>query len=149
MYTKEKKYFQLIFQNITQSVKSKLIILMIQNEEKEGRFFYLAVKKLSALLRGITSKHKGDFYCLNCLHSFRTENKLKSHEKVCKYQDFCVILKSSGKDKILEFNRYKKSDKIPHIIYADIESLIKKINGCANNPEKSSTIKIGEHIPSG
>ena len=130
-------------------MKSKLIILMIQNEEKEGRFFYLAVKKLSALLRGITSKHKGDFYCLNCLHSFRTENKLKSHEKVCKYQDFCVILKSSGKDKILEFNRYKKSDKIPHIIYADIESLIKKINGCANNPEKSSTIKIGEHIPSG
>ena len=38
-------------------------------------------KKLSALLRGITSKHHGDFYCLNYLHSFRTENKLKSHEK--------------------------------------------------------------------
>ena len=35
----------------------------------------LAVKKLTALLRGITSKHRGDFYCLNCLHSFATENK--------------------------------------------------------------------------
>ena len=41
-------------------------------------------KKLSTLLHGITSKHEGDFYCLNCLHSFRTENKLKSHEKVSK-----------------------------------------------------------------
>ena len=40
-------------------------------------------KKLSTLLHGIISKHKGDFCCLNCLHSFRTENKLKSHEKVC------------------------------------------------------------------
>ena len=35
------------------------------------------------------------------------------------------------------------------IIYADIESLIRKIDGCANNPENSSTSKIGEHIPCG
>ena len=35
---------------------------------------------------------------------------------------------------------------MPYIIYADIESLIKKIDGCANDPENSSTIKIGEHI---
>ena len=48
---------------------------MIPNEEKK-RWHYLAVKMLSTLLHGITSKHKGDFYCLNCLHSFRTENKL-------------------------------------------------------------------------
>ena len=42
------------------------------------------IKKLSALLHKITSETKGGFYCLNCLYSFRTENKLKSHEKVCK-----------------------------------------------------------------
>ena len=36
---------------------------------------------------------------------------------------------------------------MPYIIYADIESLIKKTDGCANNPEKSSTTKITEHIP--
>ena len=40
-----------------------------------------------------------------------------------------------------------KSDKMPYIIYADLESLIKKIEGCANNPEISSLTKIGEHIP--
>ena len=51
---------------------------MIPNEEKKGRH-YLAVKMLSALLYGKTSKHKGDFYCLNYLNSFRTENKLKSY----------------------------------------------------------------------
>ena len=36
-----------------------------------------------------------------------------------------------------------------YIIYADIESLIKRIDGCANNPEKSSTTKIGECIHCG
>ena len=35
---------------------------------------------------------------------------------------------------------------MPYIIYAGIESLIRKIAGCANNPEKSSTTKIIEHI---
>ena len=42
-----------------------------------------------------------------------------------------------------------KSDKLPYIIYVDIECLIRKIDECGNNPEKSSTTKIGEHIPCG
>ena len=45
-------------------------------------------KKLSALLRGITSKHHGDFCCLNSLHSFATEKKNKVHKKVCENKDF-------------------------------------------------------------
>ena len=48
-----------------------------------------------------------------------------------------------------KFNQHMKSDKMPYIIYADIESLIRKIYGCANNPEKFSAIKIGEHIRCG
>ena len=47
----------------------------------------------------------------------------------------------SEKDNILEFNQYMKSDKMPYNIYADIESLIKKIDGWVNNPENSSTTK--------
>ena len=34
-----------------------------------------------------------------------------------------------------------KSDKMPYIIQADIESLIRKMDGCVNNPENSSTEK--------
>ena len=35
------------------------------------------------------------------------------------------------------------------IVFIVFESLIKKIDGCGNNPENSSVIKIGEHIPCG
>ena len=45
---------------------------MIPSEEKKG-WHYLAVKNLSALLGGITSKNNDYFYCMNYLHSFRTE----------------------------------------------------------------------------
>ena len=64
---KKKKYILLKFQNITQIVG------------------------LSALLRGITSTHYGDFYCLNFLNSFRTKNQLDSHKDICENEDFCNI----------------------------------------------------------
>ena len=57
---------------------------MVPNGKK---WHFLAVKKLSALLREITSKHYSDFYCQNCIHSFRTKNKLELHKKVCGYKD--------------------------------------------------------------
>ena len=39
--------------------------------------------------------------------------------------------------------------KVPFIIYANLESLLEKVNTCHNNPEKSSTTKINKHTPSG
>ena len=36
--------------------------------DDDNRWHYLAVKSLPALLRGTTSNHHGDFYCLNCFH---------------------------------------------------------------------------------
>ena len=45
------------------------------------KWHYLTVKNLPVLLRGITSNHKGDFYCLNCSYSYSTKEKLEKHEK--------------------------------------------------------------------
>ena len=39
--------------------------------------------------------------------------------------------------------------KAPFITYADLECLIKKMDGCENNPQNSLTTKVGERIPSG
>ena len=36
---------------------------------------------------------------------------------------------------------------MPYTIYADIESLIKKVDNCEKNLEHSSTTRIGKHIP--
>ena len=58
-------------------------------------------KKISTLLRGIISKNHGDFYCMNCVHSFKTKNKVKSQEKVWKNKEFCGIGMPSENDKML------------------------------------------------
>ena len=96
---------------------------MISQEEVQD---YITVKKLSALLRGITSEHDGNFYCLNCLHSFRTKDKLESHKKVYGNNVFCSVVMPFKDTTIVEFNQYKKSDKTPFIIYADLESVRQK-----------------------
>ena len=46
--------------------KKQVILLMITNSKKSH---YLAVNNLSELLKGISSNHKEDFYCLNCFNS--------------------------------------------------------------------------------
>ena len=55
----------------------------------------------------------------------------------------------SEETKILEFSQHQKSNKAPFIIYADLECIIEKTDGCKNNPENSSTTKVRKHISSG
>ena len=44
-------------------------------------------------------------------------------------------------NKILKYNQGEKYMKVPFIIYADLDSLLEKMNACHNNPEKSSKTK--------
>ena len=127
--------------------KKQVILLMITDDGK--RWHYLAVRSLSALLRGISSSNNGDFYCLNCFHSYRTLNKLKKHERVCNNHDYCrVDMPGEGKN-ILKYSPRDKSLKPLLIIYADLECLLKKEQSCQNNPKNSYTERKAKHKPSG
>ena len=55
--------------------ENQVILLMITDGKK---WDYLTVKSLSALLKGISSNHVGDFYCLNCFHSYRKKLNSKT-----------------------------------------------------------------------
>ena len=118
--------------------KNQVILLMITDGKK---WHYPAVKSLSALFRGITSNNNGDFYCLNCFQAYRTENKLKKHEKVWNHHDYCSVEMPNEDNKILKYNYGERSLKAPFIIYADLECLLEKMHSCQNNPEKSYTEK--------
>ena len=82
LYAKKGKIYLAYVSKHNSNPEKQVILLMISIEEK---WHYLAVKKLLALLRGITH---GDFYCLNCFHFFATENKFQSHKKVCEKKIF-------------------------------------------------------------
>ena len=104
---------------------------------------YLAVKGFSPLLKGITSKHNGGFYCLNCFYSFTTENVLEEHENVCKDHYYCYVEMSDKDNNVLKYNPGEKSMKVPFIICADLECLLENISISHNDPEISSTTPSG------
>ena len=52
-------------------------------------------------------------------------------------------------NKILKYNDKQKSMQVPCTIYADLESLLEKMNTCHNNPEKSSITKVNKNTTSG
>ena len=99
---------------------NQIILLMISNGEK---WHHLVVKSLSRLLRSITSNHD---YCLNCFHSYRTENKLNAHKKVCENHEYCNIEMPNKDNNLIKYNQGDKSLKLPFIIYADLECILKK-----------------------
>ena len=103
--------------------QNQLILLMVTDGKE---WHYLAVEKLSALLRRITSNHNGDFYCINCLHSFRTKNKLKNHKNVCKNHDYCHIEMPKENNKILKYKHEEKSTTASFVIYAALDVCLKK-----------------------
>ena len=78
---KKKKYILLMFQSNNSNCEDYF------NDSKSKPIALSCSKKLSALLRGINSKHCSNFYCLNCLHSFRTKkqkilNQIKEYVKI-------------------------------------------------------------------
>ena len=103
---------------------NQLVLLMITNCEQINeaeKWHYIALKSvrtadgfnrptisLSRLLRGISANNNGDFYCLDCLHSFRTDNALKWHEKLCDNNDYCHVEMPTKYSKTLKYNHGEK-----------------------------------------
>ena len=121
-------------------------LLMIENDEGN---WHLAITTISGLLRGITLRNNGNFYFLNCFHSYSTENKLRKHEKICCDHKFSFLKMPDPDNNILKSKPGKKSLKHAFVICADLECLLLKINTCDNNPNKSYTIAKALHKPSG
>ena len=70
-------------------------------------------QSLSRLFTGITSNNNGDFDCLGCLHSFRTDNALKKHERLCDNYNYCHIEMPTRDNNALKYNHGEKSLKVP------------------------------------
>ena len=96
---------------------------MIRYGEK---WHYLTVRSLSALLKGITSN--------------RTKKVLKKHMKICEDKNYCYIEMPEKGASVL--NPSVKSMRAPYAIFADIESLLKKMDAFTNDTDKSSTKQL-------
>ena len=109
---------------------------------------YCWVKRESALLFDKAINNK-TFYCMRCLTRFTRAHLLVDHKKYCNGvngRPTKIDMPEEGGN-ILAFQNHQKQMKVPYVIYADFESLVKKIQGCERDPEKK--YKNTQKRPSG
>ena len=73
---------------------------------------------------------------------------MSEHIKICKENSACKI-EVPKLGKTITFKNFKKSIRVPFVIYADFEAITEKIDSATPNPEKSYTEKYQKHTPSG
>ena len=143
-YNKDEGVYPLKLSKYTGS-KHDITLLLIKDGENSH---YCLVKNLSALLTSQINDHKGRrYFCLNCLNGFNTPESLNKHKEYC-YNNECVKINMPPQGTYLRFKNFLYSEKAPFAIYADFESLIKPLDNCNPDPNKSYTNKYQKHEPS-
>ena len=104
-------------------------------------------KSISRLMEDISSNSHDDFYCYECLHSFRTEIAIKNHVDLCKNNKLAKIELPNEENKFKKYNPGGKSLKMNTVIYADFESILVPNN--TYSKENSSDGVIDKHIACG
>ena len=151
-YNKEERVFPLRISKYT-GCKHDIVLLLIkeavkgENGEIKEKTHYTLVKNKSALIASQINNHEHKRHlCLNCFNSFNSPETLEKHKEYC-YENESVKTTMPPPGTYLRFNKFHHSEKAPFVIYADFESLIKHMDNCNPDPNKSYTKKYQKHEP--
>ena len=145
-YSKEERVYPLRISKKEKERKYNIVLLLIKDEEGDNSHYCL-VKNLSALLSSQVNNHGHKLYfCLNCLNGFDEPEKLDKHKEYCDEEE-SVKINMPPEGTYLKFKNYLYSEKAPFAIYADFESLLKPLETCEPDPNKSYTHKYNKHEP--
>ena len=116
---------------------------------ENNRKHYVAIKSLSRLLSSQNTKHKGkEYFCMNYLQGFNKESSRDEHLDYC-INNESVKVEMPHRNPIVKYSDGQFQFKVPFIMYADFESILKPIQGPENNRMISSMRGINNHVPSG
>ena len=151
-YNKEERVFPLRISKYT-GCDYDIVLLLLKEVEKgengeiKEKTHYTLVKNKSALIASQINNHKGSRHlCLNCFNSFNSIETLEKHKEYC-YENESVKTTMPSPGTYLRFKNFLHSEKAPFAVYADFESLIKPMDNCDPDPNKSYTKKYQKHEP--
>ena len=109
-----------------------------------------AIKSLSKLLRSSNTKHKcKQYFCTNRLQGFSLEASRDEHRVYCEDNE-TVKVEMLREGSTVLFCDGQNQFKVPFMMYADYESILKPIQGPASgDPKESYTSEVTKHSPSG
>ena len=87
-----------------------------------------------------------NLYFYRCLHYFHSENKLEAHTVDCRQINDCAVRLPSEKDKWLKFDNYTRKERMPFIVYADLECVLRKIPDNASQYQQHEVFSVGYYV---
>lgn len=161
--TLDHKIFPMEF-GLGEGEKTLNLLLLTRDSKKQGINHFLLIKDANKFLRntykntktGVSTYQKTNF-CLNCLNSFYTPNKLLEHQRIC-----CMnkarqeILPTKG-EHIIKFKNTHHQEMMEYVGFLDFECELpkekrEKCEFCASlrcKCEKSYTDILSRQIPIG
>ena len=119
-------------------------LLLISEGEKKH---YCLIKSMSRLLASQVSTRKAKkFFCPRCLNAFGRQELLDKHLELCGDTQ-PVRIKMPEKGTFIQFKNYHKMMDVPFVIYADFESIMKRLRSVQRNLKYSYTEKKLLHVP--
>lgn len=116
------------------------------DEVNSMRLFHFAlIKDMSRLLRkqlGGSSDKK--HFCSRCLNYFKRQETLNRHQFHCKQLNKTKITLPKDDKKFLKFSNFQNKEKVPFVLYADLESILKK---CRDLKPTKTISKYQKHEP--
>ena len=144
-YSKEDKIYPLSeYTKRKDERKHNIVLLLIKNGENSH---YCLINNLSRLLTSQVNNHKSKlYYCLNCLNGYDEPEKLEQHKEYCSEED-SVKINMPPPETYIKFNSFLNSERAPFVVYADFESIVKPLDSCDPDPNRSYTKKYQKHEP--
>ena len=144
-YSKDEKIYPLRRSKHAMKNKRKHNIILLLIKDENNNSHYCLVKDESALLSSQVNSHGHKLYfCLNCLNGFDTPEKLEKHKEYCEEEE-SVKITMPPPNTFIKFKNFVHSEKAPFAIYADFESVLKPLDNCDPDPNRSYTKKYNKH----
>ncbi|XP_071055897.1 uncharacterized protein [Onthophagus taurus] len=158
-YNGEKMVDDIVTVCICKQKRERHVNLLVVSDNF-GNNHYCWIKNLSRLINAQSSTHEHQRYiCEGCLQYFSTEDKLVRHQ-----MDDCKKVKATvpseqikvnkfghlEKENVLQFEGFEKKMKVPFVVYADFEAILKPLTpeeGKVYDDNKPYTARCFEHEP--
>ena len=113
--------------------EDQMNLLLITEDEKKH---YVLIKDFNAFMYNQTKHKNKKHFCMYCLQCFSSESILVKHTNNCLTisGNQAINMPKKGEN-ILKFNNFHKQLPVLFVIYADIEAITKKVQGCEQREE--------------
>ena len=122
------------------------LLLITKDENKH----YVLIKDFNKSMYQQTKHKERKHFCMHCLQCFSSERVLNNHKENCIIINGKQAINMPKKgENILKYTNHHKQQAVPFVIYADLEAITEKIQGCQPNNDKSYTEAYQKHTDCG